>query len=203
MKRCYPILVWAVLMGLIPVSGCKKKESAPEAEVAKQSAASKENETEPSQASSLITPGDKKDSEPKEKYEVPQYVTDTVEHIQKVNALIRDNLKSCKAVLKQVSGYLEKNRDRIKKFQNEAIQAHKNMSDAQKMMLANELHPVMSKLMKESNEIKNELYEKCPEEAKRIDDLLKEMRPDIPPSQHGHSHEHPGDDHNHDGHNHD
>ncbi len=179
MKGCIKLAVCVAVLGLWLVAGCKKQAETQPADGVEESEKSAEAQKEsqpvageqPSEGNEAAVAGTEE--------EVPQYVTDTVEHIKEINKLVKENIEDCSKAVEQIRGYLDKNQEHIINFQNAAMEAQAGMSPEQQSKLTKQMTRLMTPLMQETAKVQMEFTQKCQDEAKQISELMNKVQ-DIP-----------------------
>jgi len=176
MKKCLNLMGLLLIIGLV-AAGCKKKEAPLEAVNPQEPA-----KTEPAPAA-LGTPSAEQQalnaakamadaSKNVNTSDAPDYLKKMVVHITSLNKLTRENLTDCGKAESQISKYVETNKGELETMAKAADEAKKKASEPDKMKWVQQAMALMSPIMADTMKIQMEFTQKCPQQAKNINEVM-------------------------------
>ncbi len=103
------------------------------------------------------------------------YLERTVEHLNNVAMLMKENISDCRMVLIVVSKYIETNKVDIEKAIAAGDQAQSRMSEQEKKMVVLRAKELFNPIMQDVGSVSAEFAKKCGSDVKKLSELLKNL----------------------------
>jgi hypothetical protein len=176
MKKCLKFTGLLLIIGLA-LTGCKKKEPPPEAAKPQEMA-----RTEPTQPAAGAPSAEQQAqnaakamaeaSKNVDTSDAPEYLKKMVVHITALNKLTRENMTDCGKAESQITKYVEGNKGELETMAKAADEAKKKASEQDKMKWVQQAMALMSPIMSDTMKIQMEFTQKCPQQAKNINEVM-------------------------------
>ncbi len=175
MKKFFNFIALVAMIGLA-APGCKKKEAEQQAakpqEPPKAEAATPAGAQTPEQQAQNAAKAMAEASKNVDTSDAPDYLKKMVVHITALNKLTRENMADCPKAESQITKYVEGNKVELETMAKAADEAKKKASEQDKMKWVQQAMALMSPIMADTMKIQMEFTQKCPQQAKNINEVM-------------------------------
>lgn len=108
--------------------------------------------------------------------DAPEYLKQSVTHIQAITKLMKDNLGDCSKLTTAVAGYIEKNKAELESMRKAGEDFKTKLKDEDQMKLAQQMMALMGSAMGDVIQVNMEFQKRCPGEAQKLAEQMKNIQ---------------------------
>jgi hypothetical protein len=108
--------------------------------------------------------------------DAPEYMKKMVDHLKAINTLMKDNMDDCQKAVGAVTKYVEENKGALDMIKKETESAQANMSDQEKMKMAQQIMALMGPMLQEMTQVQVQFSQKCATEAQNLAKAMQALK---------------------------
>jgi len=115
-------------------------------------------------------------STPMVSYDLPDYLMETLEHLEKINQLFKEHEADCPKAREAITGYLKENQEKLERIRIRAAETKKDASPNARYY-SQQFKSLLEPVVIEAAKIHGEFAKNCPEDAKALGESMKQLNP--------------------------
>jgi predicted outer membrane protein len=105
--------------------------------------------------------------------DAPEYAVKMIEHLKKINTVIKDNINDCDKTLEVLTKYMDENKADLEALKKAGDDAQAKMTPEEQQKLGSQMMALMGPIMQDMIGVQMQFQQKCQAQAAKLGELMQ------------------------------